>query len=102
MSLILPIVGLAAGTLMLAQSNDRVQKARLEADSAKHGAGEERPIHGRWQPYSSISQNRTLTINDVKRVTKSTDVRGVPVFLVDYVGGARVIQYFDPFEGEIQ
>ncbi len=102
MSLLLPVIGLAGMTMLLAKRNDEAQKARLVADSHQHAANAERPIEGRYMPYSSVSQNRSLTIDDVKRVQKTTDVRGVPVFLVDYTGGARVAQYFDPREGEIR
>lgn len=102
MSLLVPIIGMGAAALLFAKRADDISKAKLEADSHKAGSQAERPIEGRWQPFSTVSQNRTLTAADVKDVRKTTDVRGVPVFLVTYSGGARVQQYFDPFEAEIR
>lgn len=68
-------------------------QAELTADAPVE---DKRPIQGRYSPYRSIAQNNSLTLADVKKVTPSRDVRGFPNFLVDYKGGSRVTQYFDP------
>jgi len=55
-----------------------------------------KPDHGYFAPWSQRSHNLDQSYEDIVHVTETVDVRGIPVFLVDYKDGSRAHSYAHP------
>ena len=92
MSLILPFIG--AGALCVATAQAQRRKADFLAKTTPNKYP--KPIKGTWRPVSSVIWTDKYRQGRYKSVTPEVDVRGVPVFLVDWGNGAKVYQYAHP------
>lgn len=92
MALLLPVFAAGAGAVYAA-NNYEARKSKLEAKIRENER--QRPVSGYYSTYNKVFNSQGKV---VQRVYRDVDLRGVPVYMVDYGNGAMVRQYAPPDE----
>lgn len=93
MSILFPTLG-AVALFAATAAQARKQKSLLATEPEQSAT----PDDGVYRPWNTIANSQGHYLNAYRSVKRDTDVRGIPVFLVDYGNGAKVYQYHHPDE----